>query len=67
MSGRKRERRRLNLAIVCYPTFGGSGVIATELGRALAARGHNVHIISTDLPARLRPVRGLVLLDGEFY
>lgn len=59
MSGRKTERGGLKIAIVCYPTFGGSGVIATELGQALAARGHSVHIISTDLPARLRPVRGI--------
>lgn len=54
-----RSGERLRLAIVCYPTFGGSGVIATELGQALAARGHDVHIISTGLPARLRPVKGL--------
>lgn len=58
-TGRKKKGGGLNLAIVCYPTFGGSGVIATELGQALAARGHSVHIISTDLPARLRPVRGI--------
>ncbi len=51
--------RKLRLAIVCYPTFGGSGVIAAELGQALASRGHQVHIISTDLPARLTPARGL--------
>jgi len=54
-----RSAERFRLAIVCYPTFGGSGVIATELGQALAARGHDVHIISTGLPARLRPVQGL--------
>jgi len=51
--------KRLRLAIVCYPTFGGSGVIATELGLALAERGHLVHVISTDFPARLRLVNGL--------
>jgi N-acetyl-alpha-D-glucosaminyl L-malate synthase BshA len=54
-----RSGDRFRLAIVCYPTFGGSGVIAAELGQALAARGHDVHIISTGLPARLRPVQGL--------
>jgi N-acetyl-alpha-D-glucosaminyl L-malate synthase BshA len=54
-----RSGERFRLAIVCYPTFGGSGVIAAELGQALAARGHDVHIISTGLPARLRPVQGL--------
>jgi len=54
-----RSGAKFRLAIVCYPTFGGSGVIAAELGQALAARGHDVHIISTGLPARLRPVQGL--------
>jgi N-acetyl-alpha-D-glucosaminyl L-malate synthase BshA len=53
------RRPRLRLAIVCYPTFGGSGVVATELGLALAERGHQVHVISTDFPARLRIVNGL--------
>jgi len=43
----------LNIAIVCYPTFGGSGVVATELGRALAKRGHQIHFISYNLPVRL--------------
>jgi N-acetyl-alpha-D-glucosaminyl L-malate synthase BshA len=57
--GRKKESGKFRLGIVCYPTFGGSGVVAVELGQALAARGHQVHIISTDLPARLRPVRDL--------
>jgi len=43
----------LRIAITCYPTFGGSGVIATEIGRTLARRGHRVHFISYDVPARL--------------
>jgi N-acetyl-alpha-D-glucosaminyl L-malate synthase BshA len=43
----------MNIGIVCYPTFGGSGVVATELGRALAAKEHNVHFISYSQPARL--------------
>lgn len=43
----------MNIAIVCYPTFGGSGVVATELGRALAKRGHQIHFISYNLPVRL--------------
>lgn len=43
----------MNIGIVCYPTFGGSGVIATELGKALADKGHNVHFISYDQPVRL--------------
>jgi len=36
----------MNIAIVCYPTFGGSGVLATELGKALADKGHNIHFIT---------------------
>lgn len=43
----------LNIGIVCYPTFGGSGVVATELGKALAMKGHQVHFISYSQPARL--------------
>jgi N-acetyl-alpha-D-glucosaminyl L-malate synthase BshA len=43
----------MNIGIVCYPTFGGSGVVATELGKALADKGHSVHFISYDQPARL--------------
>jgi N-acetyl-alpha-D-glucosaminyl L-malate synthase BshA len=42
----------LHIGVVCYPTFGGSGVIATEVGAALARRGHRVHVISYDVPAR---------------
>jgi N-acetyl-alpha-D-glucosaminyl L-malate synthase BshA len=41
------------IGIVCYPTFGGSGVVATELGLALAARGYEVHLVSYAAPARL--------------
>jgi len=43
----------MNIGITCYPTFGGSGTVATELGRNLAKRGHSVHFISTALPYRL--------------
>ncbi|MFN5209165.1 MAG: N-acetyl-alpha-D-glucosaminyl L-malate synthase BshA [Bacteroidota bacterium] len=43
----------MKIGIVCYPTFGGSGVVATELGLALAAEGHQVHFISYSQPARL--------------
>ncbi len=43
----------MNLAIVCYPTFGGSGVLATELGKALADKGHNIHFITYQQPVRL--------------
>ena len=43
----------MNIGIVCYPTFGGSGVVATELGKALAAKGHQIHFISYQQPVRL--------------
>jgi glycosyltransferase involved in cell wall biosynthesis len=43
----------VKIGIACYPTFGGSGVVATELGHELAIRGHDVHFISYALPSRL--------------
>jgi len=43
----------MKIGIVCYPTFGGSGVVATELGKALAELGHQVHFITYSQPARL--------------
>jgi N-acetyl-alpha-D-glucosaminyl L-malate synthase BshA len=43
----------MKIGIVCYPTFGGSGVVATELGKALAKKGHQVHFISYSQPVRL--------------
>ena len=43
----------MNIGIVCYPTFGGSGVVATELGIALSHKGHQVHFITYNQPARL--------------
>lgn len=43
----------MRIGIVLYPTFGGSGVLATELGKALASQGHEVHFISYNQPARL--------------
>ncbi|MCE2772486.1 MAG: N-acetyl-alpha-D-glucosaminyl L-malate synthase BshA [Bacteroidetes bacterium] len=43
----------MKIGIVCYPTFGGSGVVATELGKALAAKGHQVHFITYSQPFRL--------------
>jgi N-acetyl-alpha-D-glucosaminyl L-malate synthase BshA len=43
----------MKIGIVCYPTYGGSGVIATELGKALAKKGHKVHFITYKEPARL--------------
>ena len=43
----------MKIGITCYPTYGGSGTVATELGRTLARRGHQVHFITTALPYRL--------------
>ncbi|MEO6613845.1 MAG: N-acetyl-alpha-D-glucosaminyl L-malate synthase BshA [Chitinophagaceae bacterium] len=43
----------MRIGIVCYPTFGGSGVLATELGKALAQKGHQVHFIAYQQPVRL--------------
>ncbi len=44
---------KIKIGIVCYPTFGGSGVVATELGKALAKQGHEVHFITYSQPTRL--------------
>jgi N-acetyl-alpha-D-glucosaminyl L-malate synthase BshA len=52
----------MNIGIVCYPTYGGSGVVATELGKGLAARGHKVHFISYTQPARLD-----IFMENIFY
>ena len=43
----------MRIGIVCYPTYGGSGVVATELGKALAKKGHQVHFITYQEPVRL--------------
>lgn len=43
----------MNIGMVCYPTFGGSGVVATELGKALALKGHKIHFITYQQPVRL--------------
>jgi len=53
----------LNIGITCYPTYGGSGVVATELGKALADRGHCIHFISYAMPLRL----GTGYQDNIFY
>ena len=45
--------RPLKIGVLCYPTFGGSGVVATELGKGLAQRGHEIHLFSYAPPARL--------------
>src|SRR6476659_1364442 len=45
--------RRLKIGITCYPTLGGSGVVATELGKLLAEKGHEIHFITHSVPFRL--------------
>ena len=51
---RRAGKRKLKVGISCYAHFGGSGVVASELGRELARRGHEVHLIASRLPFRLR-------------
>jgi N-acetyl-alpha-D-glucosaminyl L-malate synthase BshA len=53
-AARGRARKLLKIGISCYAHFGGSGVVASELGRELARRGHEVHLIASHLPFRLR-------------
>src|SRR5579862_8977918 len=50
----------MKIGITCYPTYGGSGVVATELGMELAARGHEIHFISYAFPVRLDSARGSI-------
>ena len=52
----------MKIGIICYPTFGGSGIVATELGVKLAARGHEIHFISYESPMRLNR-----FLDNIFF
>ena len=52
----------MKIGIACYPTYGGSGVVATELGKALAAKGHEIHFITYQIPVRLSS-----LTDNIFY
>jgi L-malate glycosyltransferase len=49
----RNDNDQMNIGIVCYPTYGGSGVVATELGKSLGKKGHRVHFISYEQPARL--------------
>src|SRR4030095_4970625 len=53
----------MKIGILCYPTYGGSGVVATELGIELAARGHQVHFISYSMPMRLN----MAFSDNIFF
>jgi N-acetyl-alpha-D-glucosaminyl L-malate synthase BshA len=52
----------MKIGILCYPTFGGSGVVATELGKALAKKGHSIHFITYSQPVRLEH-----FVDNVFY
>lgn len=54
------KRGSMRIGITCYPTYGGSGVVATELGKHLATKGHEVHFIASDIPFRLHS------FDGKF-
>ena len=47
----------MRIGIICYAGHGGSGIVATELGGELAARGHEVHFITNDVPVRMRRYR----------
>ena len=52
----------MKIGITCYPTYGGSGVVATELGKSLALRGHEIHFISYAMPMRLN-----AFVENIFY
>lgn len=52
----------MKIAIVCYPTYGGSGVVATELGKYLAKRGHQIHFVSYAIPSKLS-----IFYDNIFF
>ena len=43
----------MNIGIICYASIGGSDIVATELGKNLASRGHHVHVLSSETPFRL--------------
>lgn len=61
----------MNIGITCYPTYGGSGIVATELGKSLAQRGHKVHFITYALPMRLTGIGSnagsMDYIDNIFY
>ncbi len=58
----------MKIGITCYPTYGGSGVVATELGKTLAMRGHEVHFISYAMPSRLSAYVGNIFYhEVEMY
>ncbi|MCL5046233.1 MAG: N-acetyl-alpha-D-glucosaminyl L-malate synthase BshA [Actinobacteria bacterium] len=54
----------MKIGIVCYPSVGGSGIVATELGKDLALRGHEIHFICSDVPFRLREFHENIFYHG---
>ena len=50
----------MKIGITCYPTYGGSGVVATEIGKELAERGHEIHFISYAVPIKLNQTSDLI-------
>jgi L-malate glycosyltransferase len=57
----------MKIGIVCYPTLGGSGILATELGHELASKGHTVHFITYDIPFRLRLEKNIHFHEVEIH
>lgn len=59
----------MKIGLICYPTYGGSGVVATELGRVLAQRGHMVHFISSEIPFRLdnQPLDNVIFHEVQSF
>jgi len=55
----------MKIGITCYPTYGGSGVVGTELGIELADRGHEIHFICSSMPMRLRPSKLITFHEVE--
>ena len=55
----------MKIGITCYPSMGGSGIIATELGIKMAERGHEVHFITSNLPFRIR--KPLKLITTPYF
>ena len=56
----------MKIGITCYPSMGGSGIIATELGIKLAERGHEVHFITSNIPFRIRkPLPNMIFHQVE--
>ncbi|MGD6815785.1 N-acetyl-alpha-D-glucosaminyl L-malate synthase BshA [Metabacillus sp. 84] len=57
-------KKKLKIGITCYPSVGGSGVVATELGKLLAEKGHEIHFITSSIPFRLNKVYSNIYFHG---